>query len=225
MSETAALILALVALAAALATAVARPPWAPEALVAAAGAAVLVAAGAIGWSDAGDALGDLAPDGRVPRRAAGPRRRLPPRRAVRRDRRAARRPRARGAAAAARARLPRRLGGDRGAEPRRDDRPAHAGRVRHRGAAAGLAAAARLRVRAPRQLGLAAAARLEPHQPARVPRQRALVPALRGADGAADARRDRGRVGSSSRASSRPTCDGRIASARRRRASRSRGCR
>ena len=61
MSETAALILALVALAAALATAVARPPWAPEALVAAAGAAVLVAAGAIGWSDAGDALGDLAP--------------------------------------------------------------------------------------------------------------------------------------------------------------------
>jgi len=61
MSDTAALILALVALAAALLTAVARPPWAPEAVVAAAGAALLVAVGAIGWSDAGDALGDLAP--------------------------------------------------------------------------------------------------------------------------------------------------------------------
>ena len=61
MSDTAALILVLVALAAALATAVARPPWAPEAVVAAAGAALLVAVGVIGWSDAGDALGDLAP--------------------------------------------------------------------------------------------------------------------------------------------------------------------
>ena len=98
-------------------------------------------------------------------------------------------------AGAARAGEPRRLlalvfavaaGGDRGAEPRRDRRAAHAGRVRHRGAAAHQPAPARLRVLAPGQLGLAAAAGLEPHQPARLPRQRALVPALRGADGAAD---------------------------------------
>ena len=61
MADTLALILALVALAGALATAVVRPPWAPEAVVAAAGAALLVAVGAIGRSEAGDAIGDLAP--------------------------------------------------------------------------------------------------------------------------------------------------------------------
>jgi arsenical pump membrane protein len=55
------LILASALLAAALATAVVRPPWMPEAIVAAAGAAVLVAVGAIGGSDAVDALADLAP--------------------------------------------------------------------------------------------------------------------------------------------------------------------
>jgi arsenical pump membrane protein len=55
------LILASALLAAALATAVVRPPWMPEAIVAAAGAAVLVAVGAIGGSDAVDALTDLAP--------------------------------------------------------------------------------------------------------------------------------------------------------------------
>ena len=54
---------------------------------------------------------------------------------------------------------------------------------------------ARVRVRAPGQLGLAAAADLEPHEPARVPRQRALVRALRGADGAAVGGGDRDRVG------------------------------
>jgi arsenical pump membrane protein len=61
MSDTPALILAFVALAGSLATAVARPPWAPEALVAAVGAAVLVAVGAIDASAAGEALEDLAP--------------------------------------------------------------------------------------------------------------------------------------------------------------------
>jgi arsenical pump membrane protein len=56
-----ALVLALIALAAALATAVARPPWLSEAVVAVGGAAILVAIGAISASDAGDALSDLAP--------------------------------------------------------------------------------------------------------------------------------------------------------------------
>ena len=61
MPDAPALILALVALAAALAAAVARPRWAPEAVVATVGAGLLVATGAIGASAASDALGDLAP--------------------------------------------------------------------------------------------------------------------------------------------------------------------
>jgi arsenical pump membrane protein len=56
-----ALILALVALVLALATAVARPPWLPEAIAAAAGAALLVAVGAIGLAGARRALADLGP--------------------------------------------------------------------------------------------------------------------------------------------------------------------
>ena len=96
--------------------------------------------------------------------------------------------RAREPAAPAGAGLRRRRGGHRGAEPRRDGRPADADRLRHRGAAAHEPAPARLRVLAPGQLGVAAAAGLEPHQPARLPRQRAVVHALRRADGAADGR-------------------------------------
>ena len=196
MPDTPALILALVALAGSLVTAVARPPWAPEAVVAAVGAAVLVAVGAIdGGGRRRRARGPRA-DGRVPRRAAGARRGLPARRAVRRDRRAARA----SAPAASRGGCSRSsslvaVGGHRGAEPRRHGRPAHPGGLRDRRAAARLAAAARLRVRAPGQLRLAAAAGLQPHEPARVPRERPLVRALRRADAAADARGDRGRVG------------------------------
>ena len=52
-----------------------------------------------------------------------------------------------------------------------------------------------LRVRAPGQLGVAAAADLEPHEPAGVPGERAVVRALRGADGAAVGGGDRDRVG------------------------------
>ena len=126
------------------------------------------------------------PDGRLPRRAARARRGLPARRALRRDGRAHGRRRARQPAAPARPGLRRRGDGHRRAEPRRDRRAADADRLRHRGAAAHEPAAARLRVLAPGQLGVAAAAGLEPHQPARLPRQRAVVHALRRADGAAD---------------------------------------
>ena len=53
--------MALLALGGLLATAFTRPQWLPEAIVAAAGGAVLVAVGAISASDAADTLGDLAP--------------------------------------------------------------------------------------------------------------------------------------------------------------------
>jgi arsenical pump membrane protein len=56
-----ALILALLALGATLATAVARPPWLPEAVAATVGAVVLVAVGAVGLARARHALADLAP--------------------------------------------------------------------------------------------------------------------------------------------------------------------
>jgi arsenical pump membrane protein len=56
-----ALILALLILGATLATAVARPPWLPEAVVATAGAVLLVAVGVIDVARARDALADLAP--------------------------------------------------------------------------------------------------------------------------------------------------------------------
>ena len=145
------------------------------------------------------------PDGRLPRRAARARRGLPPRRALRRDGRAHGRRRARQPAAPAGPRLRRRGGGHRGAQPRRDRRAADADRLRHRGAAAHEPAAARLRVLAPGQLGLAAAAGLQPHQPARLPRQRAVVHALRRADGAARRPAPSPWSGSCSRASSRST--------------------
>ena len=61
MPDGLALILALVALATALGAAVARPSWLPEAAAAAGGAALLIAAGAIGLDAAGDAVRDLAP--------------------------------------------------------------------------------------------------------------------------------------------------------------------
>jgi arsenical pump membrane protein len=56
-----ALAVALVVLAAALAVAVVRPPYLPEALAASAGAVLLVIVGAIGLSAAGNALRDLGP--------------------------------------------------------------------------------------------------------------------------------------------------------------------
>ncbi|MGI8778615.1 MAG: SLC13 family permease [Solirubrobacteraceae bacterium] len=61
MPDGPALALALVVLAGTLAAAVARPPYLSEAVAAAAGAVALVAAGAVGLSHAGDALGELGP--------------------------------------------------------------------------------------------------------------------------------------------------------------------
>ncbi len=61
MSDPIALILSLAALAAALGAAIARPAWLPESAAAAGGAALLVAAGAIGLDAAGDAAWELAP--------------------------------------------------------------------------------------------------------------------------------------------------------------------
>jgi arsenical pump membrane protein len=59
--EAPALILALLALGATLATAVARPPWLPEAVAATVGAVALVAVGAVGLTRARHALADLGP--------------------------------------------------------------------------------------------------------------------------------------------------------------------
>jgi arsenical pump membrane protein len=59
--DTAALLLALVALAVSLAAAVARPRWLPESVAAAGGAVLLVATGAIGLESAADAVEELAP--------------------------------------------------------------------------------------------------------------------------------------------------------------------
>jgi arsenical pump membrane protein len=60
-SDALALVLALVALTAALAAAIVQARWASEAVVALAGAGVLVLVGATSTGAAGDALGDLAP--------------------------------------------------------------------------------------------------------------------------------------------------------------------
>jgi arsenical pump membrane protein len=60
-SDALALILAIAMLAASLAAAVTRPPWMQEAVVAAAGAAMLVAVGAISVADARHALSGLGP--------------------------------------------------------------------------------------------------------------------------------------------------------------------
>ena len=61
MTDTLALLLAALALVGALAAAVARPRWLPEAVASTVGALVLVAAGAVSVSEAGDAISDLAP--------------------------------------------------------------------------------------------------------------------------------------------------------------------
>jgi arsenical pump membrane protein len=61
MSETPALFLSLCALAGALAAAVQRPRLLPEALVATAGAGLLVAVGAVSVADARHAIHDLGP--------------------------------------------------------------------------------------------------------------------------------------------------------------------
>jgi arsenical pump membrane protein len=60
-SDALALILAVVVLAVALGTAIARPRWLPEAAAAGGGALLLLALGAISLDDAGQALSDLAP--------------------------------------------------------------------------------------------------------------------------------------------------------------------
>ena len=87
MPDGLALALALVALAGALGAAVAQPRYLPEALVAGAGALLLVAVGAIGASAAGDTLRDLGPTDRLPGGAAGARGGVPARGAVRGRRR------------------------------------------------------------------------------------------------------------------------------------------
>ena len=69
-------------------------------------------------------------------------------------------------------------GGDGGAQPGRDRRPAHPGRHRHGPAHADGVAAARLRRRSPGELRVPAPAGVEPDQPARVRRDGAVVPAL-----------------------------------------------
>ena len=61
MPDGVALALALVVLAATLAAAVTRPPYLSEAVVATAGAVVLLIVGVVGLSQVGDALGDLGP--------------------------------------------------------------------------------------------------------------------------------------------------------------------
>ena len=138
--------------------------------------------------DAADEAARARADARGAGRAARARRRLRAGRPVRRARRADRDRRARLGSAAARARV--RGGGrrDRGARPRRDGRAAHAGGVRRRRQGAPARTPARVRVHAPGELGVAAAADLEPHQPARVPRDGSVVRPLRGADGAARGR-------------------------------------
>ena len=171
-----------------------RPPRLPEAVVATGGAVLLVLAGAIGAREAGDAVSRAGTHGRVPRGAAPDRRGLPARRAVRRRRRGHGAPFARQPAAAAGARVRDRHIGHRGAEPRRHGGPAHADRLRHRGADARQPEAARLRVLASGQLGVPAAARVQPHEPAGVPCERPVVHAVRGAHGAAHDRRRRHRM-------------------------------
>ena len=100
----------------------------------------------------------------------------------------------RAAAAAAGDGVRRRRGHDRGAQPRRDRRPAHPGGVRDRVAPAGQRAATRLRVHAPGEQRVAAPPGVQSHGPARVRGDRAVVRALRGADGGSLARRARGGV-------------------------------
>src|SRR4051812_4491579 len=134
-------------------------------------------------------------DARLPRGAAAPGRRLPRGGALRVARRGHGGRGARPAAAAARDGVRRRRRDDGGVEPRRDGRAPHAGRLRHRGGPAREPAPARLRLFAPGEQRVAPAPGLEPHEPARVRGERPVVRAVRGADGAAVARRARGRVG------------------------------
>ena len=85
----------------------------------------------------------------------------------------------------------------RGAQPRRHGAAAHAGRVRDRGPAASQSAPARVRLRAPGQQRLVAAPCLQPHQPAGARRRGALVHAFRRPHGAAVAGGAGCRVGGS----------------------------
>ena len=77
---------------------------------------------------------------------------------------------------------------------RRHGRAAHPGRLCDRSPLAAAGAAARLRLRAPRELGIAAAAGVEPLEPARLSRHGPLVRPLRRADGVPVARRAGRRV-------------------------------
>ena len=188
-------VLAALALVAAIAAAVVRDRRAPEAAVALGGALLLLVLGGLSWGAAKDEAADLAPtlvvlasllvlgegcekaglfDALAARLAGG---------------------RARLRAAAADAGRGGGRRGDRGARPRRDRRAAHARGVRRRGQGTPGGPPARLRVRAPGELGVAAAADQQPDQPVGVPRHRAVVRPLRGADGAAVGGRDRDRVG------------------------------
>ena len=183
--DAAALPLSLVVLAAALAAAVVRPPRAPEWAVAAGGALLLAALGAVDGGEAVDTAEELAPTigflAALLLIAEG----------CRRD----------GLFDAIGALLARRAGGS----PRRLLALVFAVAAAVTAALSldatvvlltpvVLATAARLRtspsphvvrLRAPGELRLAAAPGLQPDQPARLPRERPLVPALRGADGAA----------------------------------------
>lgn len=120
---------------------------------------------------------------------------MPARRAVRRHGRADGARCGREPDAAAGVRVRRRRSGHSSAESRRHRRAAHADRVRDGAANAHERPAARLCLLARGQLGLAAAPCVQPDQPARLPRQRADVRALRRADGVSDPRCGGGRVG------------------------------
>ena len=190
MADGLALALALLVLAVTLAVAVVRPPYVSEALAAAGGAVLLVIVGAIGLSGAGDALRALGPTvgflaamlliadgcrreglfdamGAVMARGSGgnPRRLL-------------------AFVFVIAAAITAVLSLDATIVLLTPVVFATAARMRTSAQPAGL------RVRASGQLGVAAAAGLQSHQPAGVPRQQPVVPAVRGADGAAD---DRGR--------------------------------
>ena len=195
MTDGLALALALVVLAATLAVAVARPPYLSEAVAACVGAVLLVVVGAIGLPGAGDALRALGPT--VGFLAAM----LLIAEGCRRE----------GLFDAMGAVMAR---GSRGSPQRllafvfviaaaitavlsldATIVLLTPGRVRHGGADAHERQATRLCVRAPGQLGVAAAAGVQSHQPAGVPRQRAVVRAVRCVDGAADRSRRWGGVG------------------------------
>ena len=160
-----------------LAFAVIRPYGLPEATVAVPAAILLILVGPLDLADALAELRSIGPTVGLPRRGADARLPRPIARACSTGSRPAARRRAGPPAAAVGPRRRSGRGDHGGAEPRRHRRAAHAGRGGDGGACASRPAA-RLRRRAPGQLGVAAAAGVEPDQPARLRRHRAVVPAL-----------------------------------------------